>query len=65
MKDNIAEMPQDFWAWEDSGELVPLGVCEDFDEAFERAEVKCPTSYWVFSRTGLEVFKAEILRELP
>ena len=65
MKINIAEMPQDFWAWGDDGSLVPLGVCDDFDEAFERAEVKCPASHWVFSRTGLEVFKAEILRELP
>ena len=65
MKINIAEMPQDFWAWGDDGALVPLGVCDDFDEAFERAEVKCPASHWVFSRTGLEVFKAEILRELP
>lgn len=62
---NIAEMPQDYWAWDDSGSLIPLGVCEGYDEAFERADVKCPTSHWVFSRQGLEDFKAEILRELP
>ena len=65
MKTEIPDMPQDYWAWADSGELIPLGVCEDYDEAFERAETKCPTSHWVFSRTGLEDFKAEILRELP
>ena len=62
---NTAEVPQDYWAWADSGELIPLGVCEDYDEAFERAEVRRPTSHWVFSRQGLEDFKAEILRELP
>ena len=45
--------------------LVPLGVCDDFDEAFEKAETKCPNSHWVFSRYGLEEFKSEILRELP
>ena len=25
---NIAEIPQDYWAWADSSELIPLGVCE-------------------------------------
>lgn len=39
---NIPDLPQDFWAWTDSGELIPLGVCEDFDEAFERADRKSP-----------------------
>ncbi len=65
MKINIAEMPQDYWAWADSGELIPLGACEGYDEAFERAESRCPATHWVFSRQGLEDFKAEILRELP
>ena len=62
---NIPDLPQDFWAWADSGELIPLGVCEDFDEAFERADRKSPAVHWVFSRHELEEFKAEILRELP
>ena len=65
MKVNTAEMPQDYWAWADSGELIPLGVCDDFDEAFEKAETKCPNSHWVFSRCGLEEFKSELLRGLP
>ena len=60
-----ADVPQDYWAWGDDGTLVPLGICDDFDEAFERAETKCPCSHWVFSRQGLEEFKVEILRELP
>ena len=60
-----SDMPQDYWAWVDDGTLVPLGICENYIEAFERAEVKCPCSHWVFSRQGLEDFKAEILRELP
>ena len=62
---NVAGMPQDYWAWGDDGALIPLGVCDDFDEAFERAEVKCPTSHWVFDRCGLEELKSEILREIP
>ena len=62
---NVAEMPQDYWAWADSGGLIPLGVCDDFDEAFEKAETKGPNSHWVFSRQGLEEFKSEVLRELP
>ena len=62
---NVADMPQDYWTWADSGELIPLGICEDYAEAFERAEAKSPRSHWVFSRQGLEDFKAEILRELP
>ena len=61
----LTDMPQDYCAWADSGELIPLGVCEDYAEAFERAEAKCPALHWVFSRQGLEDFKAEILRELP
>ena len=65
MKINTAEAPQDYWAWADSGKLIPLGVCEDYDEAFERAETKCSILHWVFSRQGLEKFKAEIMRELP
>ena len=62
---NVADTPQDYWAWVDDGTLVPLGICKDYAEAFERAEAKCPASHWVFSRQGLEEFKAEILRELP
>ena len=62
---NVADVPQDYWAWGDDGTLVPLGICYDFDDAFEQAETKCPRSHWVFSRQGLEDFKAEILRELP
>ena len=62
---NTADMPQNYWAWGDDGALVPLGVCDGVDEAFVKADTKCPNSHWVFSRTGLEDFKAEILRELP
>ena len=65
MKINAAEMPQDYWALGYDGALVPLGVCDDFDEAFEKAETKCSNSHWVFSRYGLEEFKSELLRELP
>ena len=61
---NIAEMPQDYWVWGDDGALIPLGVCDDIDEAFKKAETKCPNYYWVFSRCGLEGLKSEILREL-
>lgn len=62
---NVADMPQDFWAWADTGTLVPLGVCDDHNEAFERAETKCPNSHWVFSREGLREFIAELRREVP
>lgn len=62
---NAGDMPQDYWAWTDEGKLIPLGICEDFDEASERADTKAPSNHWIFSRQGLEEFKAEILRELP
>jgi len=62
---NASDMPQDYWAWTDTGKLIPLGICEDFDEASERADAKAPSNHWIFNRQGLEEFKAEILRELP
>ncbi len=64
-KPSVSEMPQDFWAWTASGKLVPLGVFEDYNEAFERADARAPGSHWVFSREGLEEFRVEVLRELP
>lgn len=64
---NVADMPQDFWSWQDTGKLVPLGICDGYDVAFERADqlagVGC--SHWVFSRAGLEEFQQELHRELP
>ena len=57
---NVSSMPQDYWAWTDE-ELVPLGICQDFDEAYEREP---PNTHWIFTRQGLEEFYEEIKREL-
>lgn len=58
---NVADMPQDYWMWHESGKLLPLGTCEDFGEACERAD-KHGQAVWIFSHQGLEEFKAEIAR---
>jgi hypothetical protein len=60
-KVNISDMPQDYWAWTDDGKLVPLGLCEDFNEASEKEP---GNTHWVFSRQGLEEFRVELDREL-
>jgi hypothetical protein len=54
-------MPQDWWSWTDTGVLVPLGICEDFNAADEKAP---GNSHWLFNRDTLTEFKQEIEREL-
>ena len=58
---NVSSMPEDYWAWTDTGKLVPLGICDGFDEAYEREP---PCTHWVFTRQGLEELYEEIKREL-
>ena len=62
---NVGDMPQDFWAWADTGELIPLGICEGHCEAFDKAEQACPNATWVFSRGGMREFIEELKREVP
>lgn len=62
---NAADMPQDYWAW--TGDtLIPLGVCEDFDEAVERAQAEAPMQQLpgLFSRAGLADFVTQATSEL-
>ena len=60
---NVSEMPEDYWGW--TGErLVPLGVCEDFDEAAERADSQPRKLVWLFSRECLTELGEQIKEEL-
>jgi hypothetical protein len=59
---NVAEMPTDYWGWTGDS-LVPLGICEDFHEACEKAETK-PNFVWIFSREWLAEFVREAREEL-
>lgn len=58
---NVSDMPADYWAWTDEGKLIPLGICEGFDEADERAP---GNTHWIFTREMLQQFRAEIAREI-
>ncbi len=58
---NVSDMPQDFWAWLDTMELKPLGICESYDEAFEKAP---GNTHWVFTRQGLQEMREHINKEL-
>lgn len=61
---NDGDMPTDFWAWMDNGRLAPLGVCDNYTDAFDKAE-DLPHNYsYVFSRQGLMEMQAEIERVL-
>ena len=60
---NVASMPEDWWMWTGDG-LVPLGICEDFNEAADKAEQKPRNHVWIFSRGGLEMLRAQINEEL-
>lgn len=64
MEINVSDMPQDFWAWLDTGELKSLGICDGYEEAFEGAEALPHNYMYVFSREGLMELRAEIEREL-
>lgn len=57
---NASDMPQDWWAWSDD-KLVPLGVCDGFDEADEKAPER---THWLFNRATLEDMVDKAAREL-
>ena len=60
---NISDMPTDWWAWT-GYELIPLGICEDFDEADERASKTGKSAHWIFSRVSLTTFVEQARKEL-
>ena len=60
---NISDMPTDWWAWT-GDELIPLGICDDFDEADERALKKGRPTTWIFSRESLNTFVEQARKEL-
>lgn len=59
---NVGDMPQDWWAFTGEG-VVPLGVCDGFDEADERA-MTVPGSIWLYSRDSLAILAQKINDEL-
>lgn len=61
---NISPMPEEYFAWLDTGEIKNLGVCEGYDEAFEKADALPQNSQWVFSEQGLREMQAEIANAL-
>lgn len=60
---NVSSMPTDWLAW--SGDIPePLGICEDFDEACEKADKLPYPVHWVFSRESLVAFVEDAQKEL-
>lgn len=49
------------WTGDD---LVPLGICEDFNEAADKAEQKPRNHVWIFRRDDLEMLRDQINEEL-
>lgn len=60
---NVPSMPTDWWAWTGDA-LIPLGVCEDFDGADERAGKIATLAHWIFSRESLAEFVEQARKEL-
>ena len=60
---NVSDMPTDWWAWT-GDELIPLGICEDFDGADERASKIGKLAHWIFSRVSLTTFVEQARKEL-
>lgn len=63
MTNNVSSMPTDWWAW-DGDKLLPLGICDDIDEADEKCSSKHFLAHWLFSRESLIEFRANIDKEL-
>jgi hypothetical protein len=59
----MSDMPTDWWAW-DGDSLCPLGVCEDFDEASDKADALHTPVHWIFSRESLTTMQLTITKEL-
>lgn len=60
---NVSSMPFDWWGWT-GDELIPLGICEDYYEALDKAESKPRNFVWIFNRDELEVLRDNINEEL-
>ncbi len=60
---NVASMPEDWWMWT-GDDLVPLGICEDFNDAADKAEQKPMNHVWIFRRDELEMLRDQINEEL-
>jgi hypothetical protein len=57
---NVSDMPQDWYAFCDD-RIVPLGICEDFDEADSKAPGQ---THWLFSRDSLKDFISQAQEQL-
>ena len=60
---NVSRIPTDWWAWTGDA-LIPLGICEDFDEADDRAGRIGTLAHWIFSRESLTEFVEQAQEEL-
>ena len=58
---NVSDMPQDYFAMTDEENIVPLGMCDDINAAFEREPAN---THWVFSRASLTALYEKIGKEL-
>ena len=50
-----------YWAWVDGQTLVPLGGCESFDQADERAPA---ATTWIFDRDSLLDLQQQIAEQI-
>ena len=60
---NVSSMPTDWWTLHQYA-FVPLGICDDFDDADEKAAVKYPGNSWIVDRAELGDMRKEIQGEL-
>lgn len=60
---NVADMPEDWWSWT-GDELIPLGICEDFMEATDKADATGRNYVWLHSRNSLTILQEQINKEL-
>jgi len=60
---NVSDMPQDYWGWT-GDRLLPLGICEDFNEAAAKADDQPRNLVWIFSRDCLTELGEQIKEEL-
>lgn len=58
---NVGSMPQDYWSWLDDDTLKPLGICEGYAEACDKAP---GNSHWILSRDSLTALRDAATKEL-
>jgi len=54
-----------YYAWQDTGEVVPLGECANFDDASDKSDVLARAVHWIFGEEDLREFVANAQKVLP